>query len=162
MRIKFLGAFAPAILLVGCNQAAQEPAAPAEADADAVLAAITEVEQGQAKAIGEHNVDGAAAVYAPDATFFDAGSPPVGGDAIRANFEAMLSDENTALEINRSGSWVAKSGELAVTMANYSFTTTGPDGKPVTTKGVNQTVWKKQDDGSWKIASDFNAGTGEE
>ena len=40
MRTKFFGALAPAILLVACNQVAQEPAAPA--DADAALAAISD------------------------------------------------------------------------------------------------------------------------
>ena len=70
-------------------------------------AAISDAEQAQAKAIGEHNVDGSVAVYAPDAIFFDAGSPAVTGDAIRAAFEAMLSDANTSLEISRTGSFVA-------------------------------------------------------
>jgi len=160
MRALMLGALAPAMMLAACNKAAEEPAA--QADADAALAAISEVEQGQLAAFNADDVAGAIAVYAPDAIFFDAGSPPSSGlDAIRPGFEAMIGDANSKIELTRTGSWVADSGELVVTQAKYTQTYTGPDGKAMTVSGVNQTVWKRQADGTWKNVSDFNAPTGD-
>lgn len=144
-------AAAPIALLAACNQAA------APADPAAVLAEIQKVEEGQIAAFNADDADGATAVYAADARFFDAGSPVVvGSDAIKAAFGAMLGDANAALELTENGSWVAASGELAVTSADYKQTMTGVDGKPTTIAGANLTVWQKQADGSWKIAADFN------
>lgn len=157
MRAILFVTLAPAMLIAGCNQ----PTADAPADPAAALAAIDAVEQGQASAINARDLAGATAVYADDARFFDAGSPAVSGsEAIKASFEGLLADENAALEITRATSWAAASGDLVVTQATYKFTTTGEDGQPVTVDGLNQTVWQKQPDGSWKIVSDFNAGTG--
>jgi len=168
MRNLLWGAMAPVVLLAACQKADTDAAAPdatapdAATNADAVLASINAVEQGQQTAFNAHDLAGATAVYAPDAMFFDAGSPPQAGiDAIRPGFEAMIGDSGSTIDIKRSGSWVAQSGELAVTQANYTQTFTGKDGKTMTVSGVNQTVWKKQEDGSWKIASDFNGATGD-
>jgi uncharacterized protein (TIGR02246 family) len=143
-------------LLAACSQPAPEPAPPA--DPQAVLDMLNAIEKGQQAAFNDKDVDAAVATYTPDATFFGGGSPPaVGSAAIRAAFEGMIADENSSIALTRTGGWVAESGELAVTQASYVFTATGADGKPAAVKGENQTVWVKQDDGSWKIASDFNA-----
>ncbi|MCB2066172.1 MAG: SgcJ/EcaC family oxidoreductase [Erythrobacter sp.] len=153
-----LALIAPLAVLAGCAQSADTPA---PVDSDAVLEAIAAVEQGQEAAFNADDVDGALAVYAPDARFFDAGSPPlVGAEAIRPAFTAMLADPAAALAITRLDAWVAASGELAVTVSSYDQTYTGEAGAPVHVSGVNQTVWGLQDDGSWKIVADFNGGTG--
>lgn len=167
MPVRLLLAAAPVALLAACAQPAPESGdaaanAPADAPAnnEAVLAEIDAVEQGLQAAFNADDVAAAMAVYAPGAGFFNGGSAPVTGiESIKGVFEAMTSDENNAIELARISSWVAASGELAVTTATYKYTYTGEDGKPATVNGINQTVWTKQADGGWKIASDFNAGT---
>ena len=155
MPAQYLFAAAPMALLAACAQPAE---APAPADPEAVLDMLSANEKGLQAAFNDKDLEAGVAFYAQDATFFGGGSPPAEGrEAIRASFEAMLADENSSLALNRTGSWVAASGELAVTQASYTFSFTGEDGNRASVEGRNQTVWVKQADGRWKIASDFNS-----
>jgi len=49
----------------------------------------------------------------------------------------------------------AKSGELGYTSGTYQMSFSDPAGKTVSDKGKYVTVWKKQADGSWKVALDI-------
>lgn len=152
MNAKTLAAALPLVLLAACNQAA------APADPDAVMTAIHEVENGQMKAINARDAAGAGAVYAPDAMFYVPGQDPVSGsEAIAANFAEGIKDPAYAVTADEGSnrSWVAASGDMAATSFTGTWTRT-VDGKVTTDRLVNQTVWQKQADGSWKIASDMN------
>ncbi len=154
---------APIMLLAGCS-ASEDSAAGGTggASADDALAAIAAAEEAQQAAFNADDLDAATAVYTDDARFFDAGSAPVvGAEAIRAAFEGMMADANNAIELTRVSAWVANSGELAVTVSDYTLTYSGKDGEAQTVSGSNQTVWALQEDGSWKIASDHNGPTGD-
>jgi ketosteroid isomerase-like protein len=155
MTLKSLVATAALALLAGCSQQAA-PADPAE-----VLAQIHKVEEAQVKAFAERDIDAGLAPYAETSAFAQGGAPYLDGlAAIRPAFEAMLADPAARLEMTSRGSFVASSGDLAVTTADYAFTYTDPETKqPVTEHGVNQTVWQRQEDGSWKNVSDFNVPT---
>jgi ketosteroid isomerase-like protein len=45
-------------------------------------------------------------------------------------------------------------GTLGVTTGHYAARTRGKDGKIVTSTGTYVTVWRRQDDGSWKVVWD--------
>ncbi len=49
---------------------------------------------------------------------------------------------------------IAQSGDLAYTYGNYSFSATDSSGQIITTTGIFHTVWKRQEDGSWKYVYD--------
>lgn len=49
---------------------------------------------------------------------------------------------------------VATSGDLGYTYGRYTFTYADSSGKTVTDRGVFHTVWKRQEDGSWKYVWD--------
>jgi ketosteroid isomerase-like protein len=49
---------------------------------------------------------------------------------------------------------MAASGDLGYTFGNYVATSKGKDGKTVQRYGKYVTIWKKQADGSWKVAMD--------
>ncbi len=49
---------------------------------------------------------------------------------------------------------VARSGDLAYTYGKYTFTAVDTAGKPIDSKGIFHTVWKKQKDGSWRYVWD--------
>ena len=87
------------------------------------------------------------------------GAGPVSGEAIKTSFDAMLKDPAFKLEPIEGGesAWVGASGDLAVTGFAATMTATGDDGKVTSGPILNQTVWKKQEDGSWKFVSDVNA-----
>jgi uncharacterized protein (TIGR02246 family) len=123
-----------------------------------VLDAIHQVEAAQMTAFDAKDIDGSLAPYADSSAFATSGMPYASGrDALRSVFGGMLADPNVHLELTPKGSFVSASGDLAVTTADYVHTFTDPGtGKPVSETGVNQTVWQKQADGSWKNMSDFN------
>ena len=54
---------------------------------------------------------------------------------------------------------VLEAGGLAFVAGVWSFTGTGPDGKPVTLTGRNGDVLRRQDDGSWRFVIDNPWGT---
>ncbi len=49
---------------------------------------------------------------------------------------------------------VSASGDLAYTYGRYSFTSVDQDGLQKEDRGVFHTVWKRQEDGSWKFVYD--------
>jgi ketosteroid isomerase-like protein len=49
---------------------------------------------------------------------------------------------------------VARSGDLGYTLGTYESRGPGPDGRPVTRYGKYCSVWKKQEDGTWKWVVD--------
>ncbi len=49
---------------------------------------------------------------------------------------------------------VAKSGDLGYTYGYYTFSYEDQEGNPAESKGVFHTVWKRQEDGSWKFVWD--------
>ena len=52
----------------------------------------------------------------------------------------------------------SRGGDLGYTVGTYVLTLHDPKGEPVTDRGKYVTVWKKQADGSWKVAADiFNS-----
>jgi ketosteroid isomerase-like protein len=54
----------------------------------------------------------------------------------------------------------ARSGDIGYSVGTYHVMFTGPDKKMIMDDGKYSTVWKKQADGSWKLAVDmFNSNT---
>jgi len=155
MKCTTLLATLPLVALAACNRAMAPAVDPA-----AELAAIQAIEQAQMAAFNSHDLEGAVAGYADDAMFVGPGEPPARGmEALRANAEAFIKDPNLHLDIQHDEGWVAASGDLAVTTANWTLTTTGADGNVTTMSGINQSTWRKQADGTWKMILDFNPAT---
>ncbi len=50
---------------------------------------------------------------------------------------------------------MAASGDLGYTYGTFVFKGKDKDGNPVTRYGKYATVWKKQEDGTWKVAMDM-------
>jgi ketosteroid isomerase-like protein len=53
---------------------------------------------------------------------------------------------------------VSTDGRLGYTYGQYERKIDSPDGQPVGRGGTYVTVWKKQEDGSWKVLSNFGTG----
>ena len=54
---------------------------------------------------------------------------------------------------------VLEVGDLALVVGQWSFSGTGPDGKPVTLAARNADVLRRQGDGSWRFVIDNPWGT---
>jgi len=129
------------------------------ADPDEVLATVRATEQAQLEAMAAKDLRGATRNYAPDAAVLAPGDASVSGTAaIEGAYKALLADPNFAIAMKPGAGWTSASGELAVTTATGTVTTTdGASGKPVTAPIANQTVWRRQDGVGWKIVSEHNA-----
>ena len=134
-------------------------AACGSADPDEVLATVRATEQAQLEAVAAKDLRGAIRNYEPDAVLVAPGGPPAtGAAAIEDAYEALLADPNFKIAMKPGEGWAAESGELAVTTATGTATTTdAASGEPVTVPIANQTVWHREDGVGWKIASEYNA-----
>ena len=107
--------------------------------------------------INTGNLDGLMSLYEPDAAFAaQPGSLAHGVAGVRQSLAAFLAMRGTLdLKVTR----VLEAGGLALVAGAWSFTGTGPDGKPVTLTGHNADVLRRQADGSWRFVIDNPWGT---
>ena len=81
-----------------------------------------------------------------------------GHDAISKSFAGFFAIPGMTIDWKPVRTEVAKSGEMAYTSGTYKMVIPGADGKVTTDTGKYVTVWKKQKDGSWRVALDiFNS-----
>lgn len=159
-RIIAAGAAVSACLaLAACQQSAEDAdQQAAEVSAAAgTLAELQALEAGTIAAIAADDVDAAVAHYAEDVRFIAPGAAPdTGIAAVRASFERIIADPSSDLVLAPGAGWVAESGELAVTNSQFYYSFAGEDG-PQVERGFNQSVWRREDGGEWKIVAEVNA-----
>ncbi len=111
------------------------------------------------KAAQVKDVDRAVSCYADDASWLPPNAPIANGkEAIRAGWAQLLASPGFAIDWQITKLDISRAGDLAYTLYAYQLTMRGPDAKPLTDRGKDMAVWKKQPDGSWKIAADtFNS-----
>jgi len=145
--------------MLACSACTQQASAPAaKPDTAAETAAIEKLEQAQIAAITAHDQANATSLYADDAVFIsERGEASNGKDAIAAGFKAFLADPTLKIEYKPGAKVFSDDGGMAYSTAEYTESFTDPTTKkPVTIKGMNLSVWKKQADGSWKLVADSN------
>jgi uncharacterized protein (TIGR02246 family) len=102
--------------------------------------------------LAEGDLEGALALYEPEATFApQPGRQVTGVDAIRAALAQFI-----ALKPTMRGSIekVMEADGVALVVNRWSLSGTAPDGAPVEMTGVSSDVMRRQDDGSWRILVD--------
>ena len=145
------------LLPTGCLQV-QPPAATTQPDTRAADAqAIRDQEAAWVKAFATKQPAKAEAFYADDG---DSMLPDThimeGKQAILDGMKPELGDPNFSLVFAPTKVEVARSGDLAFSKGWFKYTTTDPKtGKRVGQSGNYVEVYKKQPDGSWKIAEDI-------
>ena len=145
---------AAATLTQSCSQTNTPSAAPADTRA-ADEAAIRANSIAWSSATESKDVDKAVSFYAPDAVVFDDGGPITSDPAkIRAGYQGLADDKNGTLAWKTTKVEVARSGDLAYEYGAYHHDVKGKNGKVTTYTGKYVIVWKKQPDGSWKVAID--------
>ena len=141
-------------LAVGCSR--QQPAPDTRA---ADEAAIRQADIAFSDAAGKKQVDTFVSYYAPDASVFAPNAPiATGTEAIRKMWVQLVETPGFAISWQPVKVEAAGSGDLGYSYGTYEQTMKGPDGNPVTDRGKNVAVWKKQSDGTWKTVADiFNS-----
>lgn len=137
-------------LALSC-QASAPPPTPA-ADPSELMSA----DRAFAKATGDRGVDGWVEYFATDGAMLPAGQPIVRGrEAIRELMSPAFDNEGFALHWEPKEADIAASGDLGYTIGLYERTLTGPDGTQQATEGKYVTIWKRQEDGTWKVVVDL-------
>jgi ketosteroid isomerase-like protein len=125
---------------VGC----QRPAGLSDTD----RTAIRQADENDMKLMNAKDWKGDSALYAEDAILLPPNQAAVQGKAaIQAWMEAFPPFSNfqeQSLEIEGQG-------DLAYDRGTYSMTVIPPGAAPIEDHGKYLTIWRKQDDGSWKV-----------
>jgi ketosteroid isomerase-like protein len=106
------------------------------------------------KAAQERGAAGYMSYYAEDAVELPDGAPAIVGKTSIAKGMGFLDDKNNRLTWSAVGADIASSGDLGYTWGSYEFLSK-EDGNQHVERGKYTTVWKKQTDGSWKVALDL-------
>lgn len=91
--------------------------------------------------------------FAADAVELSNGKAPVIGEAAIAA-GANWTPEQYQLTWTPEGGRMSPSGDMGFTWGHYEGRSKDRDGTAIVTSGRYMTVWKKQPDGSWKVALD--------
>jgi uncharacterized protein (TIGR02246 family) len=142
------------VFQLGCSQATPPAASDTRATDEQ---AIRDGEAAWVKDFATKDVEKVAAHYADDGTsMIPLMTLMKGKDAIRAGLKEEFSDANSSLDFHPDKVEVSKSGDLAYSQGKYAFTSTDPKTKKrVIEHGGYVEVYKKQADGSWKVAQDI-------
>ncbi len=132
------------------------PAPAPVVDTGAAQAALREADAGYARAGVARDLDAFVAFYAQDAAVHPPGEAPVTGlEAIRAYLGRYFQDSAFAVTFQPVSAGLSDDGTMGYTLSGAELRATGPDGKPVTERIRDFHVWRKQTDGSWKLAIDI-------
>ena len=148
-----LGAAALALVIGGCQKQA------AAADPDAVKNAIKADEKKWNDQFKSKDSEGLVAHYADDAYFVAPGVKAADGmTALRKAYADATTDPAFSVSFASDKIDVASSGDMAYARGHFSEKYTDPKtSKVMTDSGSYLTVYKKQQDGSWKAVEDFAA-----
>ncbi len=131
------------------------PACSARPDQDELRAVLMEADREFGRATAKRGVEGWVSYFAEDGTMYLPAGVMRGRAAIRERMAATFTNPD-ALTWHPTGAVVAASGDLGYTIGRWESSTPGEDG--VTNekgRGNYVTIWRKQPDGSWKVAIDI-------
>jgi ketosteroid isomerase-like protein len=151
------------LFMVSCSQkeksAQTEPAYKKEVtsqveDISKLKDAVEQTELAFSKMAGEKGITEAFYHFADDnAVLMRRNSLVKGKEAIK-EFYLQSGLDNAKLEWAPSFVDVASSGDMAYTYGNYNLTMQDSTGETQSASGIFHTVWKRQEDGSWKYVWD--------
>lgn len=144
---------AAAMAISGCDKAATGKGG----DPDSVKKTITAAEAQWNKDVKAKNSEAIGERYADDAFFVAPGAPPTEGSTpIRQVYANASTDP--AFEVQASSDKIDVAGSADMAYSRGKFTEKYTDkktGKVMAASGSYLTIYKKQDDGSWKVVEGF-------
>jgi uncharacterized protein (TIGR02246 family) len=118
--------------------------------------AVREQEAGLIAAVAAEDAAATAAFYAPDAQLINPGAAPsTTPEAVRNAYAEIFNDPNGALTFSTENVIAPSSGDYAFTEGPFTITYSNAQGQPESASGRYITVWRRQDDGSWKVIRDI-------
>jgi uncharacterized protein (TIGR02246 family) len=141
-----------AVALVACNNSAPSPQATAAAR-DSVAAAM----KGYVAALRTNDPASVSAWWTDDVVYMPANGPVVRG---RAAFDSVLHGlfaANRLTDVVEHTDEILVDRDLAVQLGTYAETLQPPRGAAVIDRGRYTFVWRRQADGTWKVARGMSA-----
>lgn len=108
------------------------------------------------KDVTAHGGAGFAQWFAPDGILLGNGAAPVIGQVAIAKSAKWL-PQDYQLTWTPTDAVMGPSGDIGYTWSHYEGHSTDTNGNPVTISGRFITIWRKEPDGSWKVALDAGA-----
>lgn len=103
------------------------------------------------------NLDDYMAYFLDDAKVMESNQPiATGKEAIKTMFSPMYDLPGFSITFEPILVEVANSGDFAYSIGTYKLTVNDSTGMPMVDNGKYLTIWKKQADGSWKVAADMS------
>jgi uncharacterized protein (TIGR02246 family) len=145
-------ALALLVVITGCNSAQQQSAVDTRT---ADEAAIRKADADWVQAAATKQPDNWVAFYAEDAVVLPPNAKTATSkEEIRAAVAELLAMPGLSVTWQPTKVEVSKSGDLAYLYGTYQLTANDASGKPITDRGKNVEIWKKQADGNWKCIVD--------
>jgi len=145
-------------LLVGAlaTVLACAPAPAPPVDTGAALAALREADAAYSRAGVARDLEAFMAAYTTDAVAYPPNEATVSGaDAIRGYIGRFFQDTAFSITFQPVSAEISTDGTMGYTLNTGDLRATGPDGKPMAERMRDFHVWRKQADGSWKLALDI-------
>jgi len=146
---------AAVIVIIAAPNTRPLASAPAKATADT----LRQLEGEFMKAAAERGSAGYMSYYADDSVEVPNGGPIIQGKVNIAKGMGFLDQRDNHLTWTPVGADISASADLGYTYGTFEFSSKDKDGKPVIDHGKYTSIWKKHQDGSWKVVLDMgNAG----
>jgi ketosteroid isomerase-like protein len=116
---------------------------------------LRDAENARMKAANAKDLEAFVAFYADDASILSPNIPIfTGKQPIKDGLKPMLADSQFSMTLMPTRVEVAKSGDLAFTQGPYKMTFSDIRGNKFEDEGKYLTVWRKLQDGTWKVVED--------
>ncbi len=124
------------------------PAPPSETE-------LMEADRAFDQSTAARGVEGWVSSFAEDGIMVSSRGLVVGHDSIRAVMTPVFADSTFTLRWEPDHAEVAASGELGYTLGRYESRRVGEGGAVVTRTGSYLTVWRRGEDGEWRVVVDI-------
>ena len=151
MKTSHLFALTMAILVIGCAPESGEPI-----DLDAERLAILDADRAWSET--PPDVEAFVSVFADGGRFLPPEAPEAHSrEDIQKTASELFSLPGFSVSWSPNFAGVSQAGDLGYSIGTFELTVDDAEGNPVTRNGKYTTVWRKQEDGQWKVVSDtFN------
>lgn len=122
-------------------------------------AELRSADQEWMKVFSAKDLDKSVAFVAPNGSVLSPNAPiATGAEAIRKSFSGFFALPDLHISWTPTVAAASRSSDLGYTQGTYEMSFRDPGGKQVSDKGKYVTVWKRQQDKSWKVVADiFNS-----
>jgi len=116
---------------------------------------LLEADRAFAAAVADGGSEAWASWFDDDGALVREGVGEIRGRAAVREASRFLDDPGTELRWEPRRGEIAASGELGWTTGDYTIESAGPDGEVRRGQGVYVTIWRRRDDGVWRVVMDL-------